>query len=93
MKLEGNTILVTGGGSGIGRALAPPWVQTDLLGRENRDDPRAMPLDEYTAVTLKVLGSAADEVLVERARPLRNNAGPHEGTFVTTFNDSMAQTH
>ena len=28
--------------------LVPPWVQTDLLGSQNRNDPRAMPLDKLT---------------------------------------------
>jgi hypothetical protein len=31
------------------------------------------------------------EVLVERAKPLRNNPGPNEGAFVTEFNDLMVQ--
>ena len=32
----------------------------------------------------------AEEVLVERAKPLRNNAGPDEAAFVIQFNDLMA---
>jgi uncharacterized oxidoreductase len=67
--------------------LAPPWVQTDLLNSNN--EPRAMPLAEFIAETVVILGTDADEVLVERARPLRNNAGPKEGPFVTQFNDMM----
>ena len=67
--------------------LAPPWVQTDLLGSNN--EPRAMPLTEFIEETMRVLGSDADEVLVERAKPLRNNAGPHEAAFVTQFNDAF----
>jgi hypothetical protein len=31
----------------------------------------------------------AQEVLVERAKPLRNDPGPNDGTLVTQFNDSM----
>jgi uncharacterized oxidoreductase len=69
--------------------IAPPWVQTDLLGSNN--EPRAMPLAEFIAETIKVLGTDAQEVLVERAKPLRNNPGPNEGPFVTQFNDSMMQ--
>jgi uncharacterized oxidoreductase len=38
---------------------------------------------------MAVLGTDADEVLVERARPVRNNAGPNEGPFVSQFNDMM----
>jgi len=65
--------------------IAPPWVQTDLLG--SNDEPRAMPLAEFIEETISVLGTGAQEVLVERAKPLRNNPGPNEGVFVTQFND------
>jgi uncharacterized oxidoreductase len=67
--------------------IAPPWVQTDLLGSNN--EPRAMPLVEFIEETMRVLGTDADEVLVERAKPLRNNVGPHETAFVTQFNGTM----
>jgi uncharacterized oxidoreductase len=69
--------------------IAPPWVQTDLLGSNN--EPRAMPLPEFIEETISVLGTDAQEVLVERAKPLRNNPGPNEGAFVTEFNDLMVQ--
>jgi len=69
--------------------IAPPWVQTDLLNSAN--EPRAMPLAEFIAETIKVMGTGAQEVLVERAKPLRNNVGPNEGAFVTQFNDMMTQ--
>jgi uncharacterized oxidoreductase len=69
--------------------IAPPWVQTDLGGSNN--EPRAMPLAEFIEETIKVLGTDAQEVLVERAKPLRNNPGPNEGAFVTEFNDLMVQ--
>ena len=65
--------------------IAPPWVQTDLLGSNN--EPRAMPLADFIEETMRVLGTDVDEVLVERAKPLRNNAGPNEAAFVTEFND------
>jgi len=68
--------------------VAPPWVQTDMLNSNN--EPRAMPLAEFIAETMQVLGTDAEEVLVERAKPLRNNAGPGEAAFVTQFNDMMA---
>ena len=68
--------------------IAPPWVQTDLLNSNN--EARAMPLAEFIAETIKVLGTDAEEVLVERATPLRANVGPGEGAFVTQFNDAMA---
>lgn len=67
--------------------IAPPWVQTDLLGSNN--EPRAMPLAEFIEETMRILETEADEVLVERAKPLRNNVGPNEAAFVTQFNDAM----
>ncbi len=67
--------------------LSPPWVQTDLLNSNN--EPRAMPLGDFITETMAILGTDADEVVVERGRALRNNAGPNEGPFVTQFNDLM----
>jgi uncharacterized oxidoreductase len=69
--------------------IAPPWVQTDLMGSNN--EPRAMSLAEFIKDTIDILGTDAQEVLVERAKPLRNNPGPNEGVLVTQFNDSMLQ--
>ena len=79
-KLRGSSVSVF--------EIAPPWVQTDLL--NSNDEPRAMPLGEFIAETIKVLGSDAEEILVERAKPLRANPGVNEGVFVTQFNDLMA---
>ena len=62
-------------------------MQTDLM--NSNEEPRAMPLREFIDETIKVLGTDAEEILVERARPLRNNPGPNEGAFVTQFNDLM----
>jgi uncharacterized oxidoreductase len=67
--------------------IAPPWVRTDLLNSNN--EPRAMPLAEFIEATMKVLGTDADEVLVEQAKQLRNNAGPNEVAFVTQFNNAF----
>ena len=68
--------------------LAPPWVRTELMGAS--DDPRQMPLDEFIQETINVLGTDADEVLVERVMMLRNNPGPNESAFVTKFNDMLS---
>jgi uncharacterized oxidoreductase len=67
--------------------IAPPWVQTDLLG--SNDEPRAMPLAEFIEETMAVLATDADEILVERAVPLRAAVGPNEMSFVTAFNESF----
>src|ERR1700730_543061 len=80
-KLKGSSVRVL--------EMAPPWVQTDLLGSNN--EPRATPLAAVIEETIKVLGTNAEEVLVERAKPLRNSVGPDEGAFVTQFNDMMLQ--
>jgi uncharacterized oxidoreductase len=67
--------------------IAPPWVQTDLL--NSNDEPRAMPLKEFIDETINVLGTDAEEILVEQAKPFRNNPGPNESALVTQFNDAM----
>ena len=68
--------------------IAPPWVQTDLL--NSSEDPRAMPLNAFIDEAIAVLGTDAEELLVERAKPFRNNPGPNESALVTQFNDAMA---
>jgi uncharacterized oxidoreductase len=67
--------------------IAPPWVQTDLL--NSNGEPRAMPLKEFIEETIKALGTDAEEILVEQAKPFRNNPGPNESALVTQFNDMM----
>jgi uncharacterized oxidoreductase len=69
--------------------LAPPYVQTELMGDQQKTDPRAMPLDEYIAEVMTLLAGDNDEILVERVKMLRNNPGPKEGEFVTKFNEMM----
>jgi uncharacterized oxidoreductase len=71
--------------------IAPPWVRTDLI--NSREAKLAMPLDEFIAETIAVLGTDADEILVEGARPLRANPGPGEHGFVNSFNALMTEAH
>jgi uncharacterized oxidoreductase len=71
--------------------IAPPYVQTELTGSHQLADPRAMPLKDYIAETIRLLGTDAEEVLVKNVLPLRNNAGPNEAAFVHQFNDMMKQ--
>lgn len=73
--------------------LAPPYVQTELMGAQMAVDPRAMPLADFIKETIEVLGTDADEVLVQRVMMLRNNPGPNEAEFVNKFNDMMAGGH
>jgi len=65
--------------------IAPPWVQTDLL--NSKEEPRAMPLQQFIDQTMVALGTDAEEVLVENARAMRANPGPNEHAFVTQFNN------
>jgi uncharacterized oxidoreductase len=67
--------------------IAPPWVDTDLIHKSG--DPRAMPLDAFIAETMAALETASTEVLVNAARPLRDNAGPNEHAFVDQFNQMV----
>jgi len=71
--------------------IVPPWVQTDLL--DSKDNPNAMPLADFIAESMKLIGTDADEILVERVKPLRNNAGPNEAPFFNKFQEMIAQSH
>jgi uncharacterized oxidoreductase len=80
-KLKGTSVKVL--------ELAPPWVRTDLM--NSNEAPQAMPLADFIAETMKLLATDADEIVVERAKILRNNPGPAEAAFVHQFNDMVSQ--
>lgn len=82
-KLKGSSVKVL--------ELAPPYVQTELMGARGATDPRAMPLKDFIAEAISLLGSDDDEVLVERVKMQRNNPGPNEAEFVNKFNDIMTE--
>lgn len=67
--------------------IVPPWVRTELL--NSTDEPRAMPLDEFLDGTMVALATGADEIMVPRAKFLREQAGPNESAFVTSFNEQL----
>ena len=73
--------------------LAPPYVQTELMGERQATDPHAMPLKEFIAEVMGILTSFPNalEILVERVKPLRlaEANGGYNG-FFKTFNDAMA---
>ena len=50
-----------------------------------------MPLDQFISETLDVLGTDAEEILVEAAKPLRANPGPQEHALVNGFNRQMRE--
>jgi uncharacterized oxidoreductase len=76
--------------------LAPPYVQTELMGPGQAADPRAMPLDEFINETMNILKSSpdAEEICVENVKPLRfaEKSGDYYA-FFNTFNDAMAGGH
>jgi uncharacterized oxidoreductase len=54
--------------------LAPPYVQTELMGKHQASDPNAMPLKDFIAEVMSILEKNPEtaEVIVERCKPLRN---------------------
>lgn len=68
--------------------IIPPYVGTDLLGYP--DDPYAMPLKAFIDATITSLAEDGEEVIVEEAKGLRNNAGPSEYAFFSEHNSNMA---
>lgn len=65
--------------------IAPPYVQTELLGPHQATDPDAMPLAAFTAEVMTILETQpeAGEIIVERCRPLR--FAEANGTFAEVF--------
>lgn len=65
--------------------IAPPYVQTELLGPHQATDPDAMPLAEFTTEVMAILEAApaSGEVIVERCKPLRFAA--ENGNFAEVF--------
>jgi uncharacterized oxidoreductase len=69
--------------------MAPPWVRTELMNSQEAE--QAMPLDQFISETLDVLGTDAEEILVEAAKPLRANPGRQEHALVNGFNQQMRE--
>jgi len=71
--------------------IAPPYVQTELMGAQQAVDPAAMPLADFTAEVMTILETRpdADEVIVERCKPLRYAEA--NGTFAQVFAGLHAQ--
>jgi uncharacterized oxidoreductase len=69
--------------------IIPPWVRTELL--NSSEEPRAMPLDEFIEGTIEALTTESDEILVPRAKFLRDQQGPLEARFVNSFNEQLEQ--
>lgn len=65
--------------------IAPPYVQTELLGAHQLTDPDAMPLAKFKSEVMAILETApaSGEVIVERCKPLRFAA--ESGNFAGVF--------
>lgn len=73
--------------------LAPPYVQTELMGSRQASDPNAMPLKDFIAEVMQLIEHSpeATEILVERVKPLRfAEANGGYDAFFRQFNDAMA---
>jgi len=73
--------------------LIPPYVQTELMGTRQANDPNAMPLQEYISEVMSILKNSpeATEILVERVKPLRfAERGDNYDAFFKKFNDTIA---
>lgn len=74
--------------------LAPPYVQTELMGPQLATDPRAMPLKEFIAEVMQILQTTPEvkEVLVERVKMLRfAEANGTYGDLFQSYNDAMSK--
>ena len=67
--------------------MVPPCVRTELMNSQEAE--QAMPLDQFISEILEALGTDAEEILVEAAKPLRANPGPEEHALVNEFNEQM----
>lgn len=65
--------------------IAPPYVQTELMGEHQASDPNAMPLTDFISEVMQILTDNPDakEVIVERCKPLRFAA--ESGNFEAMF--------
>ena len=74
--------------------LIPPYVQTTLMGDQQANDPKAMPLEEFITEVMDILQSQpnAKEICVKRVYPLRFAGDPSQEKyeqFFESFNASM----
>src|SRR5439155_10623675 len=62
--------------------IAPPWVRTDLM--NSREAAEAMPLDQFISETMTMLGTNADEIVVETAKALPTRQQSWSGSTAAT---------
>lgn len=73
--------------------IAPPYVQTSLMGERQASDPNAMPLGDFISEVMDILARQPDvkEVVVERCKPLRHAV--ENGNFDAMFNGINSMSH
>lgn len=69
--------------------LVPPYVQTELMGDRQANDPAAMPLREFISEVMAILKSQpnAAEILVNRVHPLRFAASEGPAKYETVWRE------
>ena len=74
--------------------IAPPYVQTELMGERQAADPNAMPLADFISETVAIIHAPppSGEILVRRVEPLRwaEKNGNYDQIF-GTLNDTFAE--
>jgi uncharacterized oxidoreductase len=68
--------------------IIPPWVRTELL--NSSEAAGAMPLDDFIKGTFEALSTDDNEIMVPRAKFMRDQVGPSEAEFVNTLNEQFA---
>lgn len=73
--------------------LVPPYVQTELMGAQQANDPRAMPLKAFIDEVMHILETRPDatEICVERVKPLRGAEA--DGAYEERFKAINSMTH
>jgi uncharacterized oxidoreductase len=73
--------------------LIPPYLQTELMGPRQSQDPNAMPLQKFISETMNILETSPDamEICVDRVKPLRfAAAGGKYDEMYKTLNGRIA---
>jgi Short-chain dehydrogenase involved in D-alanine esterification of lipoteichoic acid and wall teichoic acid (D-alanine transfer protein) len=75
--------------------LIPPYVQTTLMGDQQADDPKAMPLEEFITEVMGILQSQSDakEICVKYVYPLRYAGEPDQKKYEQFFQQFNASMH
>jgi uncharacterized oxidoreductase len=73
--------------------IAPPYVQTELMGPGQAADSRAMPLQDFINEVMTLLASDKNEILVARVQEHRNSAGANDYEAAIKLNDMMMAGH